>query len=109
MCVSLSLHSMCVDLCRKLLLVFPVCNVQLFPHYFASLANSHHFNVHTLLSQNVNFVPCLSGAMTQPFVANASAVLCDPAIPTSNSSGNSVAAHITNTLESAEAPVFKFN
>ena len=55
------------------------------------------------------FVLCLTGAMTQPIVANASAVLCDPANPTANNSGNNVAAHITNTLESAEAPVLKFN
>ena len=73
MCVSLFLRSMCVDLCRK---------VKLFPRYFASLASAHHFKVHTRLRQNVKFVPCLSGAMTQPFVANASAVLCDPANPT---------------------------
>ena len=65
--------------------------------------------MHTCLKQNVNFVPCLSGAMTQPFVAKASAVLCDPANPASNGSGNYVAAHITNTLEFADAPIFKFN
>ena len=82
MCVSLSLRSMCVDLCRKLLHVFPVCNVKLFPHCFASLANAHHFQVHTRLRQNAHLVPCLSGAMTQPIVAKASAVLCDPANPT---------------------------
>ena len=72
-----------------------------------SLASAHRFKVHTRLRRNVNFVPCLSDAMTQPFVANASAVLCDPANPASNDSGKNVAAHITNTLEFAEAPVFK--
>ena len=51
----------------------------------------------------------LSGAMTQPFVASAPAKLCDLASPVSNGSGNNVAAHITNTLEFAGAPVLKFN
>ena len=50
----------------------------------------------------------LSGDMTQPFVASAPAKLCDLASPASNGSGNNVAAHITNTLEFAEAPVLKF-
>ena len=49
--------------------------------------------------------------MIQPFVANASAVLCDPANPasmqfiTSDNSDNYVAANITNTIEAAEVPV----
>ena len=47
--------------------------------------------------------------MTQPFVASASAVFCDPANPVSDGSGNNVAAHIKNTSEFAEAPVLKFN
>ena len=64
-------------------------------------ASSHHFRVHTHFSQNVIFVPCLSGAITQPFVANASSVLCDP---TSNSSGNFVAAHITNNWNPQKLP-----
>ena len=88
----------------------------LFPHCFASLASAHHLQVHTRLKlQNEKFVPCLSGAMTQPFVANASAVFCDPANPasmqliTSDNSDHYVAANITNTLESAEAPVLKLN
>ena len=109
MCVPLSLR-ICASICVASCCLSSLNAMsQLFPLYFASFASSHHFKVHTRLSQNVNFVPCLSGAMTQPFVANASAVLCYPAYPTSNSSGNNVAAHITNTLESTEAPVLKFN
>ena len=69
-----------------------------------SLASAHRFKVHTRLRRNVNFVPCLR--------CHDSAVRCKRFCHTlcsSSSSGNNVAAHITNTLESAEAPVLKFN
>ena len=64
-------------------------------------------------------VAITSGAMTQPFAANADNVLridvlLPSAVPTCSDPANpasmrSRAANITNTLESAEAPVSKFN
>ena len=130
LCESLSLRSMCVDLCRKVFFLVFAVNLVV-PHCLASLASAHPLQVFTRLKlQNVKFAFGLPGAMTQPFVANAdnvvcidvlppsvvpSCVLCDPANPasvqfiTSDNSDNYVTANITNTLESAEAPVLKLN
>ena len=97
-----------VDLCRTLLLVFPVCNVKLFPHCFASLVSAHHSKcTHVCGRMQILFFVCQvpnSADCCKRFCR-----MCDPANPTANSSGNNMAHHITNTLESAEAPVSKFN
>ena len=124
LCESLSLRSMCVDLCRKLLLFPCICRKSGCFH-----SALHHLPALINL-QNVNFALCLPGAMTQPFVAHAdnvlcidvllpsavpSCVLCDPANPTSmqlitsDNSDNYMATNITNTLERAEAPFLKLN
>ena len=132
-CANHCPYAVCPLICVARCCLFP-CNCSksgLFPHCFASLASAHHLQVNTRLKlQNVNFVPCLPGAMTQPFAANADNVLCidvllpsavpscvlrDVASPasmrsiTSDNSDNHVAANITNTLESAEAPVLKLH